>query len=94
MNMVEQAPKQTSRRPRQGVVVSKSGDKSVVVLVEERRRHARYGKVMKHTSKFHAHDEKNVAKVGDQVRIVECRPISRLKCWRLIDVVQPVGAQS
>lgn len=92
--MAEQEPKQTSRRARQGVVLSKSGDKSVVVRVEERRRHPRYGKVMKHASKFHAHDENNAAKVGDQVRIVECRPISRMKCWRLIEVVQPVGAQS
>ncbi len=89
--MVEQAPKQRAARARQGVVVSKSGNKSVVVLVEERRRHPRYDKVMKHATKFHVHDEKNEAKVGDRVRITECRPISRMKSWRLLDIRTAAG---
>lgn len=91
--MAEQAPKQRVSKERQGVVVSKSGDKSVVVLVEERRRHERYGKVQWHASKFHVHDEKNTAKVGDKVRITECRPISRTKSWRLLEVTVQPGAE-
>lgn len=81
---------------RQGVVVSKSGNKSIVVLVEKRRRHPKYGKVMWHSSKFHVHDEKNAANVGDQVRIAECRPMSRLKRWRLlaVTVAKPVSEAS
>ncbi len=76
----------SGRKERRGVVVSKSGNKSIVVLVEVRRRHARYGKVLWHSSKFHVHDEKNAAKVGDQVLITECRPMSRTKRWRLLNV--------
>jgi len=82
----------TTRRVRQGAVVSKSGDKSIVVVVESRRRHARYGKVLWHRSKFHVHDEENKAKVGDSVRIVECRPISRLKHWRLVGIATEAGS--
>jgi small subunit ribosomal protein S17 len=74
------------RKERQGVVVSKSGNKSIVVLVEMRRRHAKYGKVLWHSSKFHVHDEQNAAKVGDRVRIAECRPMSRTKRWRVLEV--------
>ena len=75
------------RKERQGVVVSKSGDKSLVVMVERRRPHPFYGKVMRVQRKFHAHDEANAAKVGDVVRIEECRPMSRMKRWRLVEVV-------
>ncbi|MCE9614123.1 MAG: 30S ribosomal protein S17 [Lentisphaerae bacterium] len=82
--MVEQETGTKTHKERQGVVVSKSGNKSIVVVVEERRRHVRYDKVMWRSSKFHVHDEKNEAKVGDRVRITECRPISRLKRWRLL----------
>lgn len=80
--------KRGSRKERKGVVVSKSGDKSVVVRVERRVPHPFYGKVMRQTKKFHVHDEANAASVGDTVRIVECRPMSRLKRWRLVDVVK------
>lgn len=76
-----------TRKERQGVVVSKSGNKTVVVLVERRRRHAQYGKVMTHVNKFHAHDEGNMAKVGDKVLISEARPISRLKRWRVVEIL-------
>lgn len=79
-------------RERNGVVVSKSGQKSVVVEIRTRRRHERYGKVMWYTNKFHVHDEKDSAKVGDEVVITDCRPISRMKRWRLLEVKRPAGA--
>ena len=75
------------RKERKGVVISRSGDKSIVVRVSRRRRHPLYGKVVTESTKLHAHDEGNVAKVGDTVRISEMRPTSRLKRWRLLDVV-------
>jgi small subunit ribosomal protein S17 len=76
------------RKQREGVVVSDKMDKSVVVRVERRVRHPLYGKVVTRSKKFHVHDEENKAKVGDVVRIQECRPLSRLKRWRLVDVVR------
>ena len=75
-----------TRKERLGVVVSKSGNKTVVVRVERRKRHAQYDKVIRESKKFHAHDEGNTAKEGDQVRIVETRPLSRLKRWRVIEI--------
>lgn len=84
----------SSRKHRKGVVISKSGDKSIVVQAERRRVHPEYGKVVRLFKKFHAHDERNEAKVGDQVEIAECRPLSRLKHWRLVAVTQVAeGAQ-
>ena len=74
------------RKQRLGVVVSKSGDKSIVVLVERRKQHPLYKKVVRQFKKYHAHDEKNEANVGDRVEIVETRPISKLKRWRLTSV--------
>ena len=73
-------------KERRGVVMSRSGEKSLVVLVEGRRQHPLYGKVVRFRNKFHVHDEKNEANLGDKVRIVECRPISKLKRWRLLGV--------
>ena len=84
--MSEQNKRTGSRKERRGVVLSRSGEKSVVVLVEGRRQHPLYGKVVRFKKKFHVHDEKNEAKLGDKVRIEECRPISRHKRWRLIEV--------
>jgi len=75
------------RKERRGTVVSKSGDKSVVVMVERRKQHPLYGKVTRQSRKFHVHDEDNRAGVGDIVRIVESRPLSRLKRWRLVEVL-------
>lgn len=75
------------RKERSGSVVSKSGDKSVVVLVERRKRHPLYKKVIREFKKFHAHDEKNEVKVGDKVIIVETRPVSKLKRWRVVKVI-------
>jgi len=74
------------RKQRMGVVVSRSGDKSVVVEVTRRRRHPLYGKVMRVRKKYHVHDEKNETSVGDEVTIVEARPISKLKRWRVVEV--------
>ncbi len=75
------------RKTREGRVASKSGDKSIVVLIERRVRHPLYGKEIRVSKKVHAHDEENRAKVGDVVRVMETRPLSRLKRWRLVDVV-------
>ena len=70
-----------------GVVMSDKMDKTIVVKVTRRVRHAVYGKEIKRSNKFHAHDEKNEAKTGDTVRIVESRPLSRMKRWRLVEIV-------
>jgi len=74
------------RKTRKGKVVSKSGDKSIVVLVERRYQHPIYGKQLVAAKKMHTHDEKNEAAVGDTVEIQECRPLSRLKRWRLVKI--------
>jgi len=76
------------RKARQGVVVSAAGDKTCVVKVEERKRHPLYGKMMTHSKKFHAHDENNDCQVGDVVTIMETRPLSKLKRWRLVEIVE------
>jgi small subunit ribosomal protein S17 len=77
-----------SRKERQGVVISAAGDKTCVVRVEARKRHPLYGKMITRSTKFHAHDENNECGVGDVVRIMETRPISKLKRWRLVEVVE------
>jgi small subunit ribosomal protein S17 len=73
-----------------GKVVSNKMDKTVSVAVERRYRHRLYGKILKRTSKFMAHDEKNECKIGDTVRIMETRPLSHLKRWRLVEVMERV----
>ncbi|MDD2597949.1 MAG: 30S ribosomal protein S17 [Kiritimatiellae bacterium] len=82
--MAETSQSRGDRKIRKGTVVSKSGDKSVVVKSERRVRHPLYGKVIKKIKKYHAHDEANTASVGDQVTIVETRPLSATKCWRIV----------
>ena len=74
------------RKERQGTVVSVSGAKSVVVEVETRKRHALYGKTVRERRRFHAHDEASDARMGDVVRIVETRPLSKIKRWRVLEV--------
>ncbi len=87
--MVEQnGNKRGVRLRRSGSVTSKSGDKSVVVVVERRVRHPLYGKVILKSRKYHVHDAGNEAGVGDKVTIVECRPVSKLKHWRLLKIVE------
>lgn len=76
------------RKTRQGVVVSAAGDKTCVVKVEERKPHPLYGKMMTSSKKFHAHDENNECGVGDTVTIMETRPLSKLKRWRLVQVIE------
>lgn len=71
-----------------GEVVSDKMDKTVVVRTVSRVPHPRFGKIVKHTAKFHAHDEKNEAKMGDKVRITETRPLSKTKRWRLVEVLK------
>ncbi|MDR1768109.1 MAG: 30S ribosomal protein S17 [Propionibacteriaceae bacterium] len=77
-----------ARKVREGVVVSDKMDKTVVVMVEQRMKHPLYGKVMKKSVRFAAHDEGNLAGVGDRVRIMETRPLSATKRWRLLDIVE------
>lgn len=76
------------RKVREGLISSASGDKTIVVLVTDRVRHRRYAKTVQRTTKLHAHDEENTANVGDRVRIAETRPLSKLKRWRLVEVVE------
>jgi len=76
------------RKVRHGVVVSAAGDKTCVVKVEERKRHRLYGKTVTQSKKFHAHDEENLCGVGDTVTIMETRPISKLKRWRLVEIIE------
>ncbi|WP_165171232.1 MULTISPECIES: 30S ribosomal protein S17 [unclassified Adlercreutzia] len=76
------------RKVRQGVVVSDTNDKTIVVAVEQRKPHPVYGKMMTTTKKFHAHDENNEAGVGDTVQIMETRPLSKMKRWRLVKIVE------
>lgn len=77
-----------SRKVRQGTVVSAAGDKTCVVKVEERKKHAFYGKMITRSTKFHAHDENNECGVGDVVTIMETRPLSKMKHWRLLNIVE------
>lgn len=76
------------RKTRIGVVSSSAREKTITVKVERKIMHPMYGKFMKKTSKFHAHDEVNTAGIGDTVLIMETRPISKLKRWRLVEVIQ------
>ena len=76
------------RKLRTGVVRSSKMDKTVIVAVERRVKHPIYGKFVKKTTKFHAHDEKNECGVGDVVKIMETRPLSKTKRWRLVEIVE------
>ena len=76
------------RKIRQGVVVSDVNDKTIVVQIRERKAHPIYKKMMTTTKKFHAHDENNEAHVGDTVRIMETRPLSKMKRWRLVEIIE------
>ncbi len=76
------------RKVREGLVVSDKMDKTVVVLVEDRVKHALYGKVMRRTSKLKVHDEQNDCGVGDRVSIMETRPLSATKRWRVVEILE------
>ena len=77
-----------NRKVREGVVVSDKMEKSIVVLVERKMKHPIYGKFLKRSTKFMAHDEKNDCHIGDRVRIMETRPLSTNKCWRLVEIIE------
>lgn len=81
-------PDRGQRKERQGIVVSAKMDKSITVTVDRQVAHPLYKKVLRRTKKYHAHDEKNTCQVGDVVRIRETRPISKTKCWKLVEVVK------
>ena len=78
------------RKERIGVVVSNKMDKSITIAVESKVKHPMYGKFIKKTSKFMAHDEKNDCNIGDTVKIMETRPLSKNKNWRLVEVIERV----
>ena len=76
------------RKEKTGLVVSNKMEKSITVVVERKVKHPKYGKFVKKTSKFMAHDEKNECNEGDTVRIMETRPLSKNKCWRLVEIIE------
>lgn len=80
--------RETSRKEKIGVVTSNKMTKTIVVSVQRQIKHPKYGKFIKRTSKFMAHDEKNESNMGDTVRITETRPLSKNKCWRLVEIIE------
>ena len=83
-----EATERNARKVRQGIVSSIMGNKSIVVTTTERKRHPKYGKMMTSTKKLHAHDEECTAGLGDTVKVMECRPMSKMKRWRLVEVIE------
>jgi small subunit ribosomal protein S17 len=88
LNEVMNTNEQSLKKQRVGVVTSNKNDKTITVMVERKLRHPIYGKFVKRNKKFMAHDESNACGVGDLVRIVESRPLSALKRWRLVEVIE------
>jgi small subunit ribosomal protein S17 len=82
------AAPRTQRKVREGLVVSDKMDKTVIVEVEDRVKHALYGKVLRRTRKLQAHDEQNACGVGDRVSLMETRPLSRTKRWRVVEILE------
>jgi small subunit ribosomal protein S17 len=82
------AAARASRKVREGIVTSTSMEKTIVVTVTEKTRHPKYGKTVLRSTKLHTHDEAEAAKVGDRVRVMETRPLSKTKRWRLVEVVE------
>lgn len=78
----------TLRKTRVGLVVSSKMDKTVVIAIEDNVKHPVYGKIVKHTLKIHAHDEKNECGVGDRVEVMETRPLSKTKRWRVTEIIE------
>jgi small subunit ribosomal protein S17 len=85
--MSEQTTERGHRKERLGEVISNKMAKTITVRVERRFRHPRFKKVVTHYRKFYAHDEKSEARIGDRVRIQETRPLSKTKCWRLVEIL-------
>ena len=88
--MMSGMAERNNRKQRVGIVVSNKMDKTITVAVEDFVRHSLYGKAVKRTAKFKAHDEENTCSIGDKVRIMETRPLSKNKRWRLVEIVEKV----
>jgi small subunit ribosomal protein S17 len=86
--MSDQQSERNTRKVREGLIVSDKMDKTVVVAVEDRVKHALYGKVLRRTSKLKAHDEQNACGMGDRVLIMETRPLSATKRWRVVEILE------
>ena len=76
------------RKVREGLVTSNKMEKSIVVSVERKLKHPKYGKFLKRTTKLMAHDEQNSCQMGDKVKVMETRPLSKNKCWRLVEIIE------
>ncbi len=76
------------RKTRVGIVVSNKMDKTIVVAVQDNVKHPIYGKIIKRTLKLHAHDEENTCNIGDKVEVMETRPLSKTKRWRLVEIIE------
>ena len=87
-NTTAEAPERNARKIREGLVTSASMDRTAVVTVTERVRHRRYSKTMLRNTKLYVHDEENDLNVGDRVRVAETRPLSKLKRWRIVEVLE------
>jgi len=85
---MEENKERNLRKERIGVVVSNKMDKTIVVAEKRKFKHPIYGKFINKTTKFYAHDESNTCNIGDTVRIMETRPLSRKKCWRLVEIIE------
>ncbi len=83
-----QTEKRNDRKVREGLVVSDKMDKTIVVALEDRKKHPRYSKIMRSTTKVKVHDEENAAGVGDRVLLMETRPLSATKRWRVVQIVE------
>ena len=90
MSEVKQEVERNLRKTKIGVVSSNKMEKSITVNVERKVKHPLYGKFVKKSTKFHAHDEKNECSIGDTVRIMETRPMSKTKRWRLVEIIEKV----
>jgi small subunit ribosomal protein S17 len=86
--MAEETTERSARKVREGIVVSNKMDKTAVVAVVERVRHPKYAKFVMRTKKLYAHDETNDVNVGDRVRVMETRPLSKTKVWRVVEVLE------
>jgi small subunit ribosomal protein S17 len=85
---MESAEKRNFRKERVGIVVSNKMQATITVAVERRTKHPLYGKFVKKTTKFFAHDAENACNIGDVVRVMETRPLSKNKCWRLVEIIE------
>ena len=88
MSATNEAVSRNDRKVREGLVVSNKMEKTIVVSLEDRKKHPLYGKVLRTTTKVKAHDEENVAGIGDRVLLMETRPLSATKRWRLVEVLE------